>query len=118
MDFKLKNKEKLVTLAGVVVTRAWDRQGRAVEFFLATHDERNLAILGDFTVDEIGRWLQEMVLVTGAFCQTQQGEEAIRVRDIKPVAKRPRRALHAGAIGPLTGKQSENGMFPPEATEK
>jgi hypothetical protein len=95
MGFQSGDNRRFITLAGVVVPKAWDSSGRVTEYALATHDERSIVLKRVGHLEELQTWLHEMVQVQGTFGLPHQGEPVFRVESIRQTARKPRRSLTA-----------------------
>ena len=61
----IKNKNKLVTLKGIIIPVNWDNKGQVAVIAISTHGEDEYLIYDDFKGKKLFNFIQELVTVKG-----------------------------------------------------
>jgi 5S rRNA maturation endonuclease (ribonuclease M5) len=61
----MKKGEKVITIRGIVIPVDWDEKGTVIATALSTHNEEEYSIDHDYKGDELLRYIQKEVQVSG-----------------------------------------------------
>jgi 5S rRNA maturation endonuclease (ribonuclease M5) len=61
----MKEGEKVITIRGIVIPVDWDEKGTVIATALSTHNEEEYSIDHDYKGDELLRYIQKEVQVSG-----------------------------------------------------
>ena len=76
----MENKEKQVTIKGLIAPSNWDKKDNVVGVKIHTHGEQDFVVQGDEKGTELLRHVREFVKVTGTLKGDVKGEKVIAVQ--------------------------------------
>lgn len=76
--------EKTITLQGIILPSAWDKDGNVITISLSTFDEEEYSIGSDYLWRELMALLREKVRICGVV-SLKKGKQIISVRDFKRI---------------------------------
>ena len=83
---KQQHWEKTITLQGIIIPSAWDKDGNVITLSLSTFDEEEYCIGGDHLCRELMGLLREKVRIRGVVSR-KKGKQTITVKDVKKIAQ-------------------------------
>ena len=83
---KQQEREKTITLQGIIIPSAWDKDGNVITISLSTFDEEEYCIGGDHLWRELMALLREKVRIRGVVSR-KKGKQTIWVKDFKRIAQ-------------------------------